>query len=375
MPQTTQDKRGLWLQNYDGTYGTLYPNGDKPENLSSTLTITGTGYGSGPNVVLFDQFIGTHGQSTFAGRTPEVGNWTAVSSYGNGDPQMYYDEATNRTWLSCRDINNIGQSGIRNRSLYKYTGDITEFSFSLRAYVPIGFRFPDAPTAGAQPDDSSWKMTWFSQGPSNGNTLSNRDSPARNVCIPTQIGSGSISIGGNNNGPSYFQDYVRAIYGNFSHTAPTFYNWYQSGAGTYNVYDQIGEFICANNNTVTRQIRSIDPFHSSSAGQESTFTTRSYNAFEFTGWFTDSYNYINCLPLLTDARLAVGPNSRACVLISNSPTLLTAGQIYHGDIISWDNTNGIQFKIYAHSDFGPNTHVHVIKADGTLIENVTFTRG
>ena len=30
MTQTTQDKRGVWLENYDGEYGTDYPGGDKP---------------------------------------------------------------------------------------------------------------------------------------------------------------------------------------------------------------------------------------------------------------------------------------------------------------------------------------------------------
>lgn len=43
MAQTKQDKRGVWLKNFDNTYGSDYPNGDKaPNSEGSPFTIVGS---------------------------------------------------------------------------------------------------------------------------------------------------------------------------------------------------------------------------------------------------------------------------------------------------------------------------------------------
>jgi hypothetical protein len=350
-----------------------------PPDTTNRIIVSGGSYGDGPTVVLFDQFIGEDGASAF--RTPDVGTWDNVSSYGSGTPKLYYDDTATtapRTWLACRDPAQVGNTPKSLQALFKYFGNFTQFRFAKRAWVPTNRNFPAATSNGVMPAASSWKMTWFGKANGSLNELQGTSIPDRNVCIPSHIGSGVISIAGNSNDPKYLDGTPKLFYGDFSFTAPTFYTWYQSGAGTYNVFDQVGEFISVNDQASTREVRAnTDPFHPFDATDEAAFNTRNYDSVRFPGWFggATADDYTNDFPLAADFYMAIGANSRACIIISDSatfPTGTTEAYIMYPE--SWQSSE-IEFWVDTHNDLGENLHVHIIKADGTLLQDVDYVRG
>jgi hypothetical protein len=73
--------------------------------------------------------------------------------------------------------------------------------------------------------------------------------------------------------------------------------------------------------------------------------------------------------------MAIGANSRACIIISDSatfPTGTTEAYIMYPE--SWQSSE-IEFWVDTHNDLGENLHVHIIKADGTLLQDVDYVRG
>lgn len=341
-------------------------------DLTKRITVSGIDFGGAPNYVIFDQFIGADGDPAF--RTPDFGEWTAVCAYGGaGAPKLHYDSTTGRTWMACRDASLVGNSEKNLQSLFLALAAHSQFRISHRAWVPPDRCFPGSLITGVMPAASSWKMTW--NGINNGldNDLIGRDIPYRNVCIPSHIGNGLISIGGNNNSPKYLNVTEKAFYSNFSFDSPTYYSWYQSGPGTHGEYTEVGELISVNDISVINKVEMIDPF--ASTEPDVSFTTRTYDAVTFPGWFGGGpgNDYTNCLPLSADFIMATGANCRAKVLISDNAVFANSTVAYEMLATEW--ASNIEFWTEEFNDLGENLHVHVWTSDGTLNENLPYVRG
>jgi len=353
-------------------YTNKYQSEPYVDGAVAELTVNGSGFGSGPNIALFDNFIGSDGDSAFG--VSLIGQWDNIDSYGTGVPKLHYDSTTNRTWFAIRDTSYIATSEWRIACLFKYFGPVSEFRLSHRAWVPVDKNFPSAATPATYPAQSSWKMTWLSTANGARNTLATPTGvPNRNVCLPSHIGSGTIAIAGNDNEPKWDNGGSPALfYASYSHTAPTLYSWYQANGGASNAYDKTCEFLVANDIAVSRNVKTnADPFN----GTDASFLTRSYDAIRFPGWFENNAPTLpNTLPLSNDFYMAIGENSRAMIMVTNAATLAasTAG-VHQCAQTTWTGTQ-IKFRLYAHQDFGVNNHVHIILGDGTLLEDVTFSR-
>jgi len=342
--------------------------------INKTITVTATGgqnFGGGPSVVLFDQFIGNNFQPAF--RTPDVGYWDNITTYVAGIPKLYFDPATNRTWLSGRDPQNFGQNSWNMAGLFKKFGNTTQFRFSQRTYVPVGKLFPGAASAGVFPAVSSWKMSWFGKTAAGDADLVGTGAPYRNVCIPSHTGNGAIYVGGNTNAPIWWDgSQNRTITSGFSLTAPTMYSYYQDGAGTYDQFDRTAEILYANDNSGGVTVRTTtDPFHGD--GGDGAFTTRDYDGVRIPGWFGNQATWVDVVPLYNDVYIATGVNSRAAVYVSNSPTVSGPSNMHILYPEIW-NTGTVQAVLKDHNDFGASTYIHIELADGTWLENVAFTR-
>ena len=145
---------------YDKMYnqpGNLNPYTNKYQSVPfvdgavAEITVNGSGFGSGPNIALFDNFIGSDGDSAIG--VSLIGDWDNIDSYGTGVPKLYYDSTTNRTWFAIRDVDYLATSEWRISCLFKYFGPMTEFRISHRAWVPIGKKFPSEVTPGVFPPD------------------------------------------------------------------------------------------------------------------------------------------------------------------------------------------------------------------------------
>jgi hypothetical protein len=341
-----------------------------PPAAGKTITITAAGgqnFGSGPDVVIFDQFIGADRAPAF--RLPDFGEWDNITTYVAGVPELYYDSGTDRTWLSGRDPNNLGQDSWNMAGLFKYLGNVTKFRISHRAWVPVGKFFPAATSAGVFPAASSWKMLWL--GKSNGarTDLIGSGAPDRNVCIPTHIGSGTITVGGNDNSPVWNDGTDHLFYGSFSFTAPTLYSYYQDGAGVQDEFNRTVEFLSVSDTGNSLTVKTnTDPMHESAA-----FNTRDYDGFRFPGWFGNASDWTDVTPLNSDIYVAVGDDCRAAIYVGNAATRVACTELYHCLPFDW-TTGGIGTILADHNDFGSSTYFHIEKSDGTWIENVNFTR-
>ena len=353
------------------TTGRLDPKAPAP---GKTIIITGTGFGTGPNVILFDQFIGADRAAAL--RNPNVGSWSNNSTYSVGAAKLYYDSQTDRTWLACRDPDNLSSNTRNQNSLFKYTGNVTKFRYVHRAWVPEGFHYPGATSPGVMPVSSSWKQTWWGISNAGRSDLIGTDTPDRNNCIPTHTGNGIISIGGNNNSPRWWDTTTSSAkdfyYPPNSFTAPTLYSYYQDGAGTYNVFDRTISILGVNDNSFSHITRNnCDPFN----GNDASFNTRYYDGVRITGWFIDNSAAANVLPLLNDVYIAVGDYSRAILWVSDSPVFSDhpTANLHPLYAPTWTNTE-IRTRLEDHNDFGENTHFHIELDDGTILQNVAFTR-
>ena len=342
--------------------------------INKTITVTATGgqnFGGGPSVAIFDQFIGNHLQPAF--RAPDVGTWTSICAGFSGVPKLYFDAATNRTWLAGRDPENFAQNADNFAGLFKKFDATAEYRFSVRVYVPVGKVFPGAPSAGVFPPNSTWKMTWLGVSSPANTDIASTGIPHRNLCIPSHTGNGAIYVGGNSNAPSWWDgSQYRTITSAFSLTAPTLYSYYQDGAGVHDEYNRTVEMLYANDNGGSCTVRTTtDPFASSEP--DSSFTTRDYSGIRIPGWIGNVTNWSNVVPLYNDFYLAMGTNSRAGIYVSNSP-LRTGPSNKHTLTPQIWTAGTVQAVLAEHNDFGENTHIHIELADGTWLENVAFTR-
>lgn len=132
-----------------------------------TVTISGSGFGNGPTVLVFDDFEGGDGQDgkSVPLTSPEIGKWSA---YTTGARPTYSSHARS------------GQHGFRitdpqfdpNKSgsaMGSFTeimsAPTTEFFITYSVLVPQGTTFPGASSPGTLPPMSTWKAFWMYDGP------------------------------------------------------------------------------------------------------------------------------------------------------------------------------------------------------------------
>jgi hypothetical protein len=130
-----------------------------------TITIFGSGFGNGPNVVLYDEFEGgVDGETISAAAT--VGSWAKVGNPTNPTNAPYYDPVAHSGSHSMRAVDS--DSSRENVATAKFP-DTTEFFQSWWVQVPAGERFPGAGAPGRFPSKdlgeciSCFKMTWISE--------------------------------------------------------------------------------------------------------------------------------------------------------------------------------------------------------------------
>ena len=155
----------------------------------STITVTGSGFGSGPNVILYDDFEasgGVVGQAVSLAAST-VGSWTDTVGV---TPQ--YDSVARSGSRSIR-IYRDGQTASLRKD---FPAPATEVFFSFWVRVPSGTPFPgDSGGVNQFSSDSSWKFAWLID--------SSYDGSSSDLCAPTHTGGGSFQLAGNDFAMTY----------------------------------------------------------------------------------------------------------------------------------------------------------------------------
>lgn len=124
-----------------------------------TVTISGSGFGNGPTVLVFDDFESGDGQTgeTIPLTSPEVGKWT---DYNKGRPT--YSPHARSGKHGFRIANGPGMGSFTEIM----PSPTTEFYITYSIFVPPGTTFPGASTPDTLPQRlSSLKGIWVFDGP------------------------------------------------------------------------------------------------------------------------------------------------------------------------------------------------------------------
>ena len=188
------------------------------------------------------------------------------------------------------------------------------------------------------------------------------------IVMDTHAGNGAIGVFGNSTAPR--SGVNSGFYTGFSFTAPSFSTWYQSGVeSAEGAKDALVDHVYCHD---TSNFREVSPDTETFKVNVDVWATmnKAYAGVNFGGWFGNAGDAGNswhqALPLLADAYLAVGPNSRACVFTGDAATLETCTELYIIAPDTWTDTQ-VSITPAAHENL---TYTHLILADGTLIENV-----
>jgi hypothetical protein len=153
MPQTTQNKVGVWLKNYDNTFSSYYPSGDKPIP-TIPIAFTGVNVGGEPDVLISEYW-----QDAIIGSRLPLGNWTdtinGTSSDENYRPKIF-------ALGSTRGAGSRSVTGANEMTGFKKTfPSLTKNIFAAwQMGIPAGYYFSGASAVETLPPASNLKMLW-----------------------------------------------------------------------------------------------------------------------------------------------------------------------------------------------------------------------
>ncbi len=345
----------------------------RPEGEASNIqiTINGSGFGNGPNVILFDSFSGGNAGSLINLQTPEVGGWAGENALAAGAVSgAEYYEYNGRNWMTGRKLSEIDSNVINLTGLrYDASLEFSEFRFSYRQVLPIGRKFCGCELPNTTNNSgSNWKPHWFGH-TAHGNAVG-ASGGEPDMIIPTNGSAGGVWVSGNNVNPEWY-DYDearwRSAYVGRSGTEEDLFTYYQKPETSHLGTDGVMEF--GNSNATAGWERKHSDQATIWQGQQGVVSPKELDMFLFNGWMGNgsAEGYDNIFPLMTDAYLAIGANSRACLVISDAATLATSTKFAIIPPDSWSDTTITATKRPHEAAL---TFNHLILADGTQMENV-----
>lgn len=325
------------------------------------VTISGTGFGSGPDVQLFDSFSANTHQQVVDLNGAEVGTWLnhTVSAGATGSAWAWQEAG--RMWMAGRDPSQLANNVSALSSLrFNLASLQKEFLFAFRWRIANGYNF----TSWNQPNvvsntASNLKQVWWWN-----RALADLDG---DVVTPTFNGTTSAVVSGNAFNPDSTAGGLfylnRAA---MSGTLDNFFLWYQKDSTSEGAYDGTIEMVQGAPGYHSSEIRNdAEPFNRNTG----TDPKDGYDSMLFNGWqsTTGGGTYINNLLLYADPYVAIGPNCRARIYTHDQPTLGASNNRYIIPPDSWNSTT-IQYTPRAYESLGYHT---VIGADGsTLVDGV-----
>ena len=310
----------------------------------NSLTISGSGFGSGPTVLVFDDFEdGTSGVRMDG--TATVGTWTGSGGIGSRD----YPKVTNVESASgSLAINAIeGDTWGAWDQFYKNTSDFTEVFVSYYAWVPVGYYYPYATATEDFGSGSSFKALWLTY---NGSTT-------EDDLIAITKGSGwNFSVSGNDWASSITPVYLGQEW--WSWTQPNrLTTWIKAGspasAATGTVYTQLIGASRSDQTTTSKQIFDTDGT-----------ANLAWNRIVIPGNFEIKSGYADAM-LYDDIYIATGANAAARVELGNAADYATCTKLAIATVDSWSDTSISVTVREGLFDATDSAYLYVVTADNT----------
>jgi hypothetical protein len=317
------------------------------------ITISGSGFGSGPQIEVYDDFEHSNAQAgePIVGNQAIVGDWVPHSSRiprydnmalsGNYSANLWSATAYNAATLT-----------------HYFKQPVQSVYMSYWIKIPTGYPFPglDSSHQGFS-SDSSWKFSWLIDQDYKGNSS--------DMYGPAYAGRGSMLIGGNDgkitsiaNIENYWSWGKWMRYSTWVHAdpnAPT-----TNGRVKVQVWSQEKGFYDFD---VNRAVFDAD-------GP----TVKQYQYFNIPGWIR-SFQNNNGRPLYDDIYVASGLNAFARVELTDSTNYQGSTKFAIQEITSW-NSNQITFKVVNSNitDLN-NAAIHVFAGDASSTTSGTIING
>lgn len=280
-----------------------------------TFLIKGFNFGSGPEIVLFDDFNNSSIGDNVSLASPLIGQWSSSTDY-LGIPKIVSNNGSNAMQIhdtKYTDLNKIAQL----EAILPSRGNDIFMSYSVT--VPSGKFFSGSSADHSFPDHSSWKFTWITDG------VGAIASTTRfNLCSPTHVGKGNFMIHGNSGGLGYF---------NFAEH----WSWHTKN------YFSFGQ-LPSNQNPTTENGRFIWQ-HTGKQGSTNSKdksqpimpsgVTDGFDRVKFPGWFNTKSNPFDAY--YDDIYIAVGDNAFARVELSDAEDISNSIKNVIMPITKWDN--------------------------------------
>lgn len=291
-----------------------------------TITVSGTGFGNGPKVLIFDDFESGNGAvgGAIPTTSPKVGQWT---QYGHqtGRPRYssYANSGTHAWRLSDPAFDpNIDNGNRVGQFLQLFSSPITEVFIAFQAAVPPNTTFPGASSPRTFPSVSSWKFSWVYDGDMGFGGDNRAD-----MCLPTQVGGGQFWYAGND--------------GNLADLGNAWWTW--------NGFNHMSMWLRANTsnpsssgNTYFQAVNAEKGMTQKSWSDRSVFPesggTKSWDRMTVPGWWGNGDNTKN-QATYDDVYVATGPNAAARIEIGDAPVY---SQVHNITILTPTSWNGSQ---------------------------------
>ncbi len=271
-----------------------------------SITITGSGFGAGPNVVLFDDFRSASANQRHAVQAV-IGQWEVARGVGFEDPKLSNGKG-------MRVVQDDRGALI---SRFVFPEPASEVFTSFIGYVPPGYKFPSAVAEKRLPTVSALKMAWLMDGAKGYSSSTECD------YVLGGFGGGLYRISSNDSpGPSRFD--TRRNIGWAWDTPVRFAYWIKSNGteqeGTDGLFqatngrEQVSErytnykpwFIPAHARHTWDRINFVGYLRSGPGRNSEEQPASSFN---------EGHNFV-----MDDIYVAIGPNACARVEIGNAPT-------------------------------------------------------
>jgi len=279
-----------------------------------TIAISGSNFGGGPTVVVFDDFESGDGSDSqpIPLTSPEVGKWSSYTTAAHPTYSSYARSGKHGFRITDPTASDPGNPNVSMGSFTELLpGETTEFFVAYSFFVPPGTTFPGASTPGTLPPFSSWKAFWMFDGPTGFTGKGQAD-------LWAPAWAGFWQLGGNSG----------AVLKNLGPLGDwfSFKNW-----NRFAVWAKANASAPVRSpGTIFVQATSLDKGHS-----ESTWSDRSpfqgptafnnppssgkWDRFTVPGWYGSGDNTHNQMTY-DDIYVAAGPNAAARVEIGDAPT-------------------------------------------------------
>jgi len=356
MAKQTVTPATAWVANSTNPFADQsFQDGDR----SGTESITGTGFGSAADVILFDRMDAYSDGliSTLTG--PDIGEYIGYDNVTFGAiNQAYAITDDGRKWLANRKPTDVALD-VKNSCGFKWANasHLQDFTFSFRMRVPDGFKFTNAVSTNTLGGTASrLKMHWMYD--------SDVGELLDDLVVFTIIGDTSNRVAGNAVSPtSVSEGFIEYDFSEIDCVNDNLFLYSQTRETSGGANDGIIETMQVTPSFYDRTVLTdCDPFNGSGpfAG---------YNEIILSAWLGRNaapLSFADDLMGYADIYISEGANHRARVITHDAATLAASTEMYIVPHDTWSSTE-VTFTPVAREDL---TFRSLILGDGTLRENV-----